>query len=174
MAILLAEFDIIYVMQKAINGQTVVNDLATTPSRWLEAIDKSLSIHNYHGHRHEKEYPFWPMYFELYSKWCWCNAFSPKGAHCSVTVELQFPCRINIAEYEACIIGLQAAQEMNIWELKVYGDSIPIICQTTGQWKQKAWAAHIPEVFERYEWMLQNHVVQPYDENPNPVRRCLG
>ncbi|XP_039169302.1 uncharacterized protein LOC120293665 [Eucalyptus grandis] len=41
------------------------------------------------------------------------------------------------AEYEACILGLQAAIEMGVTKLKVFGDSTLIILQTLGEWKTK-------------------------------------
>ncbi|XP_077242395.1 uncharacterized protein LOC143882894 [Tasmannia lanceolata] len=40
-----------------------------------------------------------------------------------------------MAEYEACIAGLEAAMAMHIQDLDVFGDSILIICQTNGNWK---------------------------------------
>ncbi|XP_039172811.1 uncharacterized protein LOC120295615 [Eucalyptus grandis] len=42
-----------------------------------------------------------------------------------------------LAEYEACILGLQAVIEMGVPKLKVFGDSALIILQTVGEWKTK-------------------------------------
>ncbi|KAL9362451.1 hypothetical protein Peur_045236 [Populus x canadensis] len=42
-------------------------------------------------------------------------------------------CTNNTAEYEACIHGLEAALELKIGKLEVYGDSMLIICQTKGE-----------------------------------------
>ena len=36
---------------------------------------------------------------------------SPKGNHCPFTAKLSFDCTNNVAEYEACVLGLQAAVE---------------------------------------------------------------
>jgi ribonuclease HI len=50
---------------------------------------------------------------------------------------LDFECTNNITEYEACILGLEAALELKIRKMDVYGDSILIICQVKGEWKTK-------------------------------------
>jgi ribonuclease HI len=46
---------------------------------------------------------------------------------------LHFECTNNTAEYEAYILGLEAALEMKIRKVDVYGDSILIICQVKGE-----------------------------------------
>ena len=60
---------------------------------------------------------------------------SSNGQHYPVAAKLVFPCTNNIVEYEACIFELQAAVEMGITKLKVFGDSALIILQTVGEWK---------------------------------------
>ena len=44
---------------------------------------------------------------------------SPKGNHCPFTTKLSFDCTNNVAEYEACVLGLQAAIEKKIKTLIV-------------------------------------------------------
>ncbi|KAL9368143.1 hypothetical protein Peur_039342 [Populus x canadensis] len=39
--------------------------------------------------------------------------------------------------YEACILGLEAALELNIRKIDVYVDSMLIICQVKGEWQTK-------------------------------------
>ena len=53
---------------------------------------------------------------------------SPERNQCSFTAKLSFDCTNNVAEYEACVLGLQAAIEKKIKSLKVYGDSALVIC----------------------------------------------
>ncbi len=48
---------------------------------------------------------------------------SPEGDHYPLTARLDFFCTNNIAEYEACIMGLRAAIERKIKILEVHGDS---------------------------------------------------
>ena len=60
---------------------------------------------------------------------------SPGGNHYPFTARLNFFCTNNIAEYEACIMGLRAAIERNIEILEVYGDSTLVIYQIRGDWE---------------------------------------
>ncbi|PKI31814.1 hypothetical protein CRG98_047795 [Punica granatum] len=62
---------------------------------------------------------------------------SPDGRYYSVAAKIDFPCTNNVAEYEACILGLQAAIDFKVKELEVFGDSMLTIFQTLGQWKTK-------------------------------------
>ena len=57
---------------------------------------------------------------------------SPKGNHYPLTARLNIFCTNNIAEYEACIMGLHAAIERNVKILEVYGDSALVIYQIRG------------------------------------------
>ena len=60
---------------------------------------------------------------------------SPEGRHYPVSAKLVFSCTNNVAKYEACILGLQLALSMKVKRLQVYGDSMLIILQTTGEWQ---------------------------------------
>ncbi|XP_077211984.1 uncharacterized protein LOC143847155 [Tasmannia lanceolata] len=42
-----------------------------------------------------------------------------------------------MAEYEACIAGLEAALVLRVQDKDVFGDSILIICQINGQWRTR-------------------------------------
>lgn len=42
-----------------------------------------------------------------------------------------------MVEYEACILGLQAALDLKVRGIDVYGDSTLIICQIIGDWRTK-------------------------------------
>ena len=53
---------------------------------------------------------------------------SPEGNDCPFTAKLIFDCTNNVTEYEACVMGLQAAIEKKIKKLTVYGDSALVIC----------------------------------------------
>ena len=83
----------------------------------------------------DKEEPMkeknWKMYFDGAS-----NAFehgiravliSPEEDHCPFKAKLNFDCTNNVTEYEACVMGLQAAIEKKIKKLEVYGDSALVI-----------------------------------------------
>jgi len=54
-----------------------------------------------------------------------------------ISVKSQFGCTNNTSEYEACILGLKVALELNIKKIDVYGDSMMIIYQVKGEWQTK-------------------------------------
>ncbi|PKI33702.1 hypothetical protein CRG98_045907, partial [Punica granatum] len=62
---------------------------------------------------------------------------SPDRHYYPVVAKIDFPCTNNVAEYEACILGLQAAIDFQVKELEVFDDSMLTIFQTLGQWKTK-------------------------------------
>ncbi|KAG8482825.1 hypothetical protein CXB51_023958 [Gossypium anomalum] len=98
--ILLSEFDIVYVSQKAIKGRAVADFLAI--GNGIGAV-----------------------------------LVSPNGDHYLFTCKLDFDCTNNMVEYEACIMGLQAAIERGIKTLEVYRDSALVIYQLRGEWETK-------------------------------------
>ena len=51
------------------------------------------------------------------------------GQHYPMAAKIQFNCTNNMAEYEACILGLKMAIDMNVYELLVIGDSDLLIHQ---------------------------------------------
>ncbi|PKI61749.1 hypothetical protein CRG98_017861 [Punica granatum] len=62
---------------------------------------------------------------------------SPDKHQYPIAAKVDFSCTNNVAKYEACIIGLQAAIDFKVKELEVFGDSMLTIFQTLGQWKKK-------------------------------------
>ncbi|PKI59779.1 hypothetical protein CRG98_019827 [Punica granatum] len=74
----------------------------------------------------------------------------------SPDLKIDFPCTNNIAEYEACILDLQAAIDLKVKELKVFGDSMLTIFQTLKQWKTKdpklaSYHEYLEELTENFE-----------------------
>ena len=62
---------------------------------------------------------------------------SPEGSHTPFTARLCFNCTNNMAEYEACIMGLKAAIILRIKFLNVFGDSALVISQIKWEWDMK-------------------------------------
>ncbi|XP_058733283.1 uncharacterized protein LOC131604884 [Vicia villosa] len=58
---------------------------------------------------------------------------TPHGSHVPFTARICFECTNNIAEYEACITGLEEAIDLRIKILDVYGDSSLVINQIKGE-----------------------------------------
>ena len=50
-----------------------------------------------------------------------------------MSAKLRFPYTKNMAEFEACILGLKMAIDMNLQELLVIGDSDLLIHQIRGE-----------------------------------------
>ena len=91
-----------------------------------------------------------------------------EGEYCSFTARLDFNCINNVAEYEACTIGLHAAMDKGVKKLKVYGNPTLVIYQLREEWKTKdSWLIfyhkHIIEIINKFEEIDFNHL--PFQEN---------
>ena len=62
---------------------------------------------------------------------------SPDNQCIPFTARLGFDCTNNMADYEACTLGIQAAIDFNVKLLKVYGDSALVIHQLGGEWETR-------------------------------------
>ncbi|XP_028196657.1 uncharacterized protein LOC114381590 [Glycine soja] len=62
---------------------------------------------------------------------------SPYNQCIPFTARLGFDCTNNMAEYEACALGVQATIDFNVKLLKVYGDSVLVIHQLRGEWETR-------------------------------------
>ena len=62
---------------------------------------------------------------------------TPKGEYCPFTAKLDFNYTSNVAEYEACFIGLPVAIDKGVKELKVYEDSTLVIYQLQREWETR-------------------------------------
>ncbi|PKI70944.1 hypothetical protein CRG98_008677, partial [Punica granatum] len=81
---------------------------------------------------------------------------SPDGRYYPIAAKVDFPYTSNVAEYEACILVLQAAIDFKVKELEVFGDSMLIIFQMLGQWKTKdaklvLYHEYLEELAENFE-----------------------
>jgi len=83
------------------------------------------------------ETPKWKLFFDGAANVFGCGIgavlVSPEGSHFHVAARLTFPYTNNVAEYEACILGVKIALDMGMRKLEVYGDSSLIILQTLGE-----------------------------------------
>ncbi|XP_017976396.1 PREDICTED: uncharacterized protein LOC108661918 [Theobroma cacao] len=93
---------------------------------------------------------------------------SPNGKYYPATARLNFNCTNNIAEYEALVMGLQAAIEMKANVIDVYGDSTLVICQTRGEWETRdskliQYKKLVTELSKQFKEISFNHL--PREEN---------
>nr|DAD21984.1 TPA_asm: hypothetical protein HUJ06_023447 [Nelumbo nucifera] len=62
---------------------------------------------------------------------------SLEGLQVPFVFKLRFPCNNNMVEYEACIAGLKAILLLDVKNIEIYGDSLPIISQANQELKIK-------------------------------------
>ncbi|GAU39327.1 hypothetical protein TSUD_60780 [Trifolium subterraneum] len=83
----------------------------------------------------------WGLIFDgavnLYGSGIGAIIVTPKGAHIPFTARFQFECTNNIAEYEACIMGIEEAIDLRIKNIDIYGDSALVINQIKGEWETR-------------------------------------
>uniref|UniRef100_A0A2N9FYD7 Uncharacterized protein n=1 Tax=Fagus sylvatica TaxID=28930 RepID=A0A2N9FYD7_FAGSY len=138
--VLLSEFDILFVARKAIKGQAIADYLADYPSEQLELMDSEFPDEDVMT-VDEDNHGRWKLYFDgaanSVGSGIGAVLVSPKGQQTPIAVKLGFDCTNNMTEYEACIVGLQAALEFGAYELEVFGDSLLIVSQTNGEWQAR-------------------------------------
>ncbi|XP_040947359.1 uncharacterized protein [Gossypium hirsutum] len=125
--ILLSEFDIVYVNQKAVKGSAIVEFLACKALEDYEPLnfgfpnEDLMYVATAEEDFHENH--SWKLSFNGAS-----NAIgngigavlvSPNGDHYPFTSKLNFDCTNNMAEYEACIMGIRAAIERKLKILEI-------------------------------------------------------
>ncbi|XP_028184726.1 uncharacterized protein LOC114371508 [Glycine soja] len=81
---------------------------------------------------------------------------------------LGFVCINNVAEYEACALGIQVAIDFKVKLLKIYGDSALVIHQLRGEWETRdhklvPYQAYIRKLIEFFDDISFHHI--PQDEN---------
>ncbi|XP_070024614.1 uncharacterized protein [Nicotiana sylvestris] len=162
--ILLSEFDIVYVTQKAIKGQALADHLAENP---MDEEYKPLRMYFpdeevlFAGEDLLEAYSGWRMYFDGAANFkrvgIGAVLVSESGQHYPISEKLRFPCTNNMAEYEACILGLRMAVDINIQELLVIGDSYLLIHQVQDPIKvnvqdEPAYCFHVDEDPDGEPW----------------------
>uniref|UniRef100_A0A2N9I3X3 RNase H type-1 domain-containing protein n=1 Tax=Fagus sylvatica TaxID=28930 RepID=A0A2N9I3X3_FAGSY len=122
----------------AIKGQAIADYLADYPSEQLELMDSEFPDEDVMIVEEDNQ-GRWKLYFDgaanAVGSGIGAVLVSPKGQQTPIAVKLGFDCTNNMTEYEACIVGLQAALEFGAYELEVFGDSLLIVSQTNGEWQ---------------------------------------
>ncbi|XP_050892334.1 uncharacterized protein LOC127097890, partial [Lathyrus oleraceus] len=147
---LLSEYDIEYRAQKAIKGSILADHLAHQPIedhqpvqydfpdeeilylKMKDCDEPTLDEGPEPGSR-------WTMVFDgavnQYGNGIGAVIITPQGSHIPFTARLTFKCTNNMAEYEACIMGLEECIDLRIKHLDVYGDSALVVNQIKGEWE---------------------------------------
>lgn len=93
---------------------------------------------------------------------------SPTGFHIPFTAKIFFDCRNNMAEYEACIYGIEASIDLRINYLEVHRDSALVIIQINGDWETHhpnliPYREHVMKLIPYFEEITFDHI--PREEN---------
>ncbi|XP_050874963.1 uncharacterized protein LOC127078560 [Lathyrus oleraceus] len=93
---------------------------------------------------------------------------NPKGGYTRFTTRLCFDCPNNVAEYEACILGIEAAIDLQIKILEVYKDSGLVIYQIKDEWETRnakliLYRVHVVKLMEYFDDITFHHI--PRGEN---------
>ncbi|XP_050876892.1 uncharacterized protein LOC127080622 [Lathyrus oleraceus] len=137
---LLTEYDIQYVTQKAIKGSVLADYLAHLPVEGYQPLRfdfpdeyimfiRDFTMPGFEVSPEEGPEPGsrWTLVFDDASNsrghGIGVVITSPTGFHLPFTARLCFDCTNNMAEYEACIYGLEEAIDLRIKILEVFGDS---------------------------------------------------
>ncbi|XP_049394689.1 uncharacterized protein LOC125858980 [Solanum stenotomum] len=174
--ILLSEFDIVYVTQKAIKGQALADHLAENP---VDQDYKPLTTYFpdeevlFVGEDISESYDGWRMFFDGASNSIGVGIgavlISETGQYYPISAKIRFYCTNNMAEYEVCILGLRMAIDMNIKELLVIGDSDLLVHQVQGEWTTKnvkilPYLHYIKELSRRFTRIEFKHVPRAQNE----------
>ena len=69
----------------------------------------------------------WKMYFDgaaiQYENGIGVLLITLKGSHIPLAIKLNFEATNNMAEYDACIVGMEALLKLRVKEAEVFGDS---------------------------------------------------
>ncbi|XP_070012908.1 uncharacterized protein [Nicotiana sylvestris] len=184
--ILLSEFDIIYVTQKAVKGQALADHLAKKPvGGEFEPLKMYFPNSKVSFIREDivEAYDGWIMIFNeaINFKGVGIGAIlvSETGQHYPVSAKLRFMCTNNMAEYEACIMGLNLAIDMNIQELLVLGDSDLLVHQVQGEWATKntkilPYLYHVQELMKMFMKIEFKHVPRVQNEFADALATLLS
>ncbi|KAK9025034.1 hypothetical protein V6N11_064935 [Hibiscus sabdariffa] len=143
--ILLSEYDIEYVSQKAIKGNTIADFLASRTLAEYEHLsfdfpDEDLVCQTVSEEGCHTEKP-WRINFDgasnAHGHGIGAILVSLEGDHYPFIGRLNFDCTNNVAEYEACIMGLHVAIQREIEILEVYSDPSLVIYQLRGEWETR-------------------------------------
>ncbi|XP_070045090.1 uncharacterized protein [Nicotiana tomentosiformis] len=179
--ILMSEFDIIYVTQKAVKGQALADHLVENP---LDREYKPLKMYfpdeevSFVGEDITEAYDGWRMFFDGASNFKGVGIrailVSETGQHYLISAKLKFPCTNNITEYEACILGLKMANDMNVQEMLIIRDTNLLVYQVLGEWdtnntKILPYLHYVQELIKRFTKIEFKHIPRIRNEFANAL-----
>ncbi|XP_022897669.1 uncharacterized protein LOC111411361 [Olea europaea var. sylvestris] len=135
-ALLLFEFDIKFIPQKAIKEQALVDFLADHPIPTEWELQEDLPDEDV---LFTEIVPSWRLYFDGVARNYGAGArvvfITPHDLVMPYSFALSEKCSNNVAKYQALSIGLETALDMDIHQLEVFGDSKLIINQLLDEYE---------------------------------------
>ena len=108
----------------------------------------------------------WKIYFDgavnQYGNGIGTLLITLEGSHIPLPTKLNFETTNNMAEYEACIVKMEALRELGVKEAKVFRDLTFIIAQAQRLWKVKE------EHLKPYQQYLED-LTKTFDKNEYTV-----
>ncbi|XP_070032719.1 uncharacterized protein [Nicotiana tomentosiformis] len=172
---LLTEFDIVYVTRNAMKAHALADHLAENPvddeyqplsSYFPDEEVNSVEIIPEHTNA-------WKIFFDgaVNAKGVGIGAILilPTGQHYPATARLRFFCTNNTAEYEACIMGMDMAVDLDVEELLIMGVSDLIIRQAQGEWETRDIKIipnmqHVENLSKRFKSIEFRYIPRFYNE----------
>ncbi|XP_021843903.1 uncharacterized protein [Spinacia oleracea] len=162
--IFIKQYDIVYVPQKSEKGQEIADFFADhpVPPEWELSVDLPGEDVFYID-----ILPPWEIYFDGASRQDGAGAgivfLSPERHVLTYSFVLTQLCSYNMAEYQALILGLQIAVELELKDLDIYGDSQLVISRLLGEYKVKKedlipYHRHATKFLEKLDTTKLNHV----------------
>ncbi|XP_058202819.1 uncharacterized protein LOC131317278 [Rhododendron vialii] len=169
--LLLSEFDIRYVTRKLVKGRAVAEFLADHPVEGPEDVEFRFPDENVMATTND----VWTLHFDGAANQSGFGIgvllISPDESHIPLAFKLNFEVTNNQAEYEACIVGMEAALEIGVQKLQVIGDSNLVVSQANGDWKVRE--DKLKPYYENLEGLIpQFSNLYSCTELKEPVCRC--
>ena len=167
--LLLTEYEIVYIPQKTIKGQALVEFLADHPILATWEISDDLPNEEIF---YVDVLPSWVMFFDgsaLYAGTSACVvSVLPQRQILPYSFVLSERCSNNVAKYQALIIGLQMAIKMKVTSLEICGDSKLVINQLLALYKVKMddlvpYFQYATQLMEKFKRISLVHI--PWKEN---------
>ncbi|XP_052735520.1 uncharacterized protein LOC128197506 [Vigna angularis] len=173
---LLSEYDIVYVTQKSVKGSALAEYLAHQPLCDYQPMQPEFPDQDimalFEENKEDRNEKAWTVLFDgasnVMGHGIGAVLISPERQYIPMTARLCFSCTNNIAEYEACAMGIRAAIESKAKILDVYGDSALVIHQLKGEWETRdtkliPYQAYIRGLMEYFDSITFNHI--PREDN---------
>eukprot|EP00256_Glycine_max_P042578 XP_006593170.1 uncharacterized protein LOC102668603 [Glycine max] len=174
--VLLSEFDIVYVTQKAIKGSVLADYLAQQAINDYQPMHPEFPYEDimtlFEEEVENKDRDKWIVWFDGASNTLGHGVgavlVTPDDQCIPFMARLSFDCTNKMIEYEACTLGIQATIDFKVKSLKVYVDSSSVIHQLRGEWETRdhkliPYRPYIRKLIEYFKDVYFHHI--PREEN---------